>query len=69
MRYNVVIGGQMISKSDRGYVDFHFEWFAKEGLVPSIIILSAPFITYFIISRFLPIFSDDALSAAGRGER
>jgi Ni/Fe-hydrogenase subunit HybB-like protein len=69
MRYNVVIGGQMISKSDRGYADFHFEWFAKEGLVPSIIILSAPFITYFIISRFLPIFSDDALSTSGTGER
>jgi Ni/Fe-hydrogenase subunit HybB-like protein len=69
MRYNVVIGGQMISKSDRGYVDFHFEWFAKEGVVPALIILAAPFITYFIISRFLPIFSDDALSASGSGGR
>ena len=69
MRFNVVIGGQMISKSDRGYVDFHFEWFAKEGLVPALIILAAPFVTYFIICRFLPIFSDDALSASGNGKR
>ena len=69
MRFNVVIGGQMISKSDRGYVDFHFEWFAKEGMVPALIILAAPFVTYFILSRFLPIFGDDALSASGSGKR
>lgn len=69
MRFNVVIGGQMISKSDRGYVDFHFEWFAKEGMVPALIILAAPFVTYFILSRFLPIFSDDVLSSSGDGKR
>ena len=69
MRFNVVIGGQMISKSDRGYVDFHFEWFAREGMVPALLILAAPFVTYFILSRFLPIFSDDALSSSGNGKR
>lgn len=67
MRFNVVIGGQMISKSDRGYVDFHFEWLAREGVVPALIILSAPFVTYWILSRFIPVFSDDALSAGGNG--
>jgi Ni/Fe-hydrogenase subunit HybB-like protein len=67
MRYNVVVGGQMISKSDRGYVDFHFEWFVKEGLVVALIILAAPFVTYFVISRILPIFSDDAVSTSGSG--
>jgi Ni/Fe-hydrogenase subunit HybB-like protein len=67
MRFNVVIGGQMISKSDRGYVDFHFEWFAREGVVPALIILTAPFVTYWVISRFLPIFSDDTISVANKG--
>lgn len=67
MRFNVVIGGQMISKSDRGYVDFHFEWLAREGVLPALIILAAPFVTYWVLSRFLPIFSDDVLSASGSG--
>lgn len=67
MRFNVVIGGQMISKSDRGYVDFHFEWFAREGVVPALIILAAPFVTYWVVSRFLPIFSDDKLSSPDKG--
>ncbi|OQW94544.1 MAG: hypothetical protein BWK79_05545 [Beggiatoa sp. IS2] len=58
MRFNVVIGGQMISKSDRGFVDFHFEFFAKEGVFVALIILSAPFITYYILNRFIPIFDD-----------
>ncbi|MBI1283436.1 MAG: polysulfide reductase [Thiobacillus sp.] len=67
MRFNVVIGGQMISKSDRGYVDFHFEWFAREGVIPALIILAAPFVTYWVISRFLPIFSDDTISTSNKG--
>ena len=67
MRFNAVIGGQMISKSDRGYVDFHFEWLAREGVIPALIILAAPFVTYWIISRFLPIFSDDALASSNNG--
>jgi hypothetical protein len=67
MRFNVVIGGQMISKSDRGYVDFHFEWIAREGVIPALVILAAPFVTYWVLSRFLPIFSDDALSSTGKG--
>jgi Ni/Fe-hydrogenase subunit HybB-like protein len=59
MRFNVVVGGQMISKSDRGYVDFHFQWFAREGLIMAAIILCAPFVTYYVISRWLPVFNDD----------
>lgn len=69
MRFNVVIGGQMISKSDRGYVDFHFEWLAKEGVIPALIILAAPFVTYWIVSRFLPIFKDDAISSSVGGRQ
>jgi Ni/Fe-hydrogenase subunit HybB-like protein len=66
MRFNVVIGGQLISKSDRGYVDFHFEWFAREGVVPAFVILAAPFVTYWILSKFLPIFEDDRQAAGAK---
>lgn len=58
MRYNVVIGGQMISKSERGFAQFHFEILAKEGVLPALIILSGPFVAYYIISKVIPIFDD-----------
>jgi predicted membrane protein len=65
MRFNVVIGGQMISKSERGFVDFHFEWFTREGVIMAAIILCAPFVTYYVISRWLPVFSDEYRHPAG----
>ena len=58
MRFNVVVGGQLISKSERGFVDFHFEFFAKEGLLTAAVLLAAPFVTYYVISLFIPIFED-----------
>lgn len=57
MRFNVVVGGQLISKSERGFVDFHWEWFTHEGIVPVAIVFTGPFIMYYIISRFIPVFS------------
>ena len=58
MRFNVVVGGQLISKSGRGFVDFHWDLFGKEGMVTAILILSAPLVTYYVISRVLPIFEE-----------
>jgi len=60
MRFNVVIGGQLISKSGRGFVDFQWHFFGKEGILTALIILSGPFVAYYVISRFLPIFEDPA---------
>lgn len=68
MRFNVVIGGQLISKSDRGYTDFHFEWFAREGLVPAALILAAPFATYWVLSKLIPVFDDDGAPGDAAGE-
>ena len=56
MRFNVVVGGQLISKSGRGFVDFHWEILGKEGLVTAVVLLVAPFVAYYVISRFLPVF-------------
>ncbi len=64
MRFNVVIGGQLISKSGRGFVDFHWEIFGKEGVVTAVAILAAPFVVYYVISRFIPIFNEPAHQAA-----
>jgi Ni/Fe-hydrogenase subunit HybB-like protein len=58
MRFNVVVGGQLISKSERGFVDYHWELFGKEGILVSATILAAPFVTFYIIGRFIPIFKN-----------
>jgi Ni/Fe-hydrogenase subunit HybB-like protein len=59
MRFNVVVGGQIISKSDRGFTEFHWEFLAREGVVPAVIILSGPFVVFYIISRFIPVLGDE----------
>ncbi len=58
MRYNTVIGGQMLSKSERGFVEFDWELFSSEGVLVCLIILIMPFVVYNILSRFLPILED-----------
>jgi len=54
MRWNVVIGGQLMSKSEQGVVGFHPEWIAKEGIIPAIIIMVLPLIILFILSKVFP---------------
>lgn len=60
MRFNVVIGGQLISKSVRGFVDFHWELLGREGILTASLILAAPFVAYYVIGRFIPIFDEPA---------
>jgi len=60
MRFNVVVGGQLISKSERGFVDYHWEIFGGEGVLVSATILAAPFVTFYLVSRFIPIFENPA---------
>lgn len=60
MRFNVVVGGQLISKSGRGFVDFHWEFLGREGLLAAFVLFSLPFVTYYVISRFVPIFDQPA---------
>ena len=59
MRWNVVIGGQLFSKSLRGFSDYNLPFFGKEGLLVSLILFSLPFITFYICSLILPIFKNE----------
>ena len=43
MRWNVVIGGQIFSKSLRGFRDYHPLFLEKEGILPAILIFILPF--------------------------
>ncbi len=57
MRWNVVIGGQMISKSLAGLREaYKPELFGKEGIMAAIGIMIVPFIIIFIAEWLLPMF-------------
>ncbi len=64
MRFNVVIGGQLISKSERGFVDLEWSLLGENGILTCALILAAPFVAFYIISRFIPVFEDSAPQAA-----
>ncbi len=53
-RWNVVIGGQMFSKSFRGLTAFKMDLLGIEGFVVALILLSLPFITLAILIKILP---------------
>jgi len=59
MRWNVVIGGQLISKSARGFTEFHPEWLHKEGILTAIILMCAPLVVLFVISRIFPFWMEE----------
>lgn len=53
-RWNVVIGGQLFSKSYRGLTDYKIELGGTEGLLSSLLLLILPFIILFILIKLLP---------------
>ena len=65
MRWNVVIGGQLFSKSLRGFTDYNLTLLGKEGLLMSLVLFSLPFITFYICTLILPIFKDEGEIKAG----
>lgn len=57
MRWNVVIGGQIFSKSFRGYREGHSPGlFEKEGVVLAILIFVLPLVFIAVFNRVLPVF-------------
>ncbi len=57
MRWNVVIGGQMISKSLAGLREsYHPELFGKEGILAAIGVMLVPFVIIFVAEWLLPMF-------------
>lgn len=55
MRWNVVIGGQLMAKSERGFATYHPLWFEKEGILVTIIMLLAPIVTLWVLSKVFPL--------------
>lgn len=62
MRWNVVIGGQLMSNSTRGQVYFTPEWMGREGILAAIIVMTAPLVILFILSRIFPLWVNEEKS-------
>jgi Ni/Fe-hydrogenase subunit HybB-like protein len=69
MRWNVVIGGQAFSLTFMGYMHYHmpivprdFETF-REGLAGALIVAATPFVLFWVLTRFLPVFATEQRTA------
>ncbi len=54
MRWNVVIGGQLFSKSFLGYTTYKVEFAAREGLLPAIALMILPLAIFVVLVKLLP---------------
>jgi len=54
MRWNVVIGGQLFSKSFLGYTTYKMAFATREGLLTAIVLSILPFVFLWILVKLLP---------------
>jgi Ni/Fe-hydrogenase subunit HybB-like protein len=58
MRWNVVIGGQLFSKSFLGYTTYKMSFATREGLLPALLLLVLPFGILYVLVKLLPPWSE-----------
>jgi len=54
MRWNVVIGGQLFSKSFLGYTSYKVDLITREGLLPAVALMILPFVILYVLIKILP---------------
>ena len=62
MRWNVVIGGQLFSKSFLGYTTYKMSLVTKEGLLVSIALILLPLGILWVLVKLLPPWTDEPAS-------
>jgi len=66
MRWNVVIGGQLFSKSFLGYTTYKMGFATREGLLTAIVLMVLPFLILWVMVKLLPPWPDaDCVSVSG----
>ena len=63
MRWNVVIGGQLFSKSFLGYTTYKMGFVAREGLLTAILLTILPFVFLWILVKLLPPWPEKVILA------
>jgi len=64
MRWNVVIGGQEISKTGEGLLSYHMPIFHREGLVAAAAVVIAPLVLLLGMTRLFPPWVQNATSSS-----
>jgi Ni/Fe-hydrogenase subunit HybB-like protein len=67
MRWNVVIGGQLFSKSFLGYTTYKMSFATREGMLPAILVMLLPFVILAVLIRVLPPW-EQPLALANQGD-
>jgi Ni/Fe-hydrogenase subunit HybB-like protein len=67
MRWNVVIGGQLFSKSFLGYTTYKLAFATREGLLAAVVLMILPFVILAGLVRLLPPWADMTSRAARAG--
>ncbi len=57
-RYNIVIGGQLFSKSLRGLMTYKMQWLGMEGLFVALLLLGLPLVILAVLIWLLPPWPD-----------
>ena len=65
MRWNVVIGGQELSKTGKGLLYYHLTLLGQEGLLNAILVMAIPFVVLLGVIRLFPPW-DDHTNASSR---
>jgi predicted membrane protein len=65
MRWNVVIGGQLFSKSFLGYTTYKLAFVTREGLLPAIILMILPFAILWGVAKLLPPWAPGEVRSVG----
>lgn len=68
MRFNVVVGGQLVSKSLSGYAKFHVP-LIHEGIIPTIGFLALPFVILAVLVKVLPPWFDTEEAVEPKADR
>jgi len=64
MRWNVVIGGQEISKTGKGLLSYHLPFLGQEGALMALVLTFAPVVVLLGMIRLFPPWEDEAGHAA-----
>ena len=63
LRWNMVIGAQLVDYSLRGYVSYTPPLFGKEGILAALFVIAAPFVIMAIVNYFLPPYEKEVKEA------
>jgi Ni/Fe-hydrogenase subunit HybB-like protein len=68
MRWNVVIGGQLFSKSFLGYTTYKMTLVTREGLLVAIVLTLLPLVILWVLVKLLPPWHDESAHAPAVGD-